>query len=197
MTLFIFWAAFFGLLYVGNLIWGFPGIIYMAIVFFGALIIYCEIRDIVINIQQAAQNEKERHVRDQEFKKQQKQAETQRLLRECAFEEACRTGVDVCEKCRTIKPKRCKCGKCIERGCEGYDYWAGPGECGKCYQKRKQKEFEDAVAVGLDVCYGCSTIEPDRCEEEGHCLVCAGTCSTCGCCLRCNTSAGSECTVCD
>lgn len=163
---------------------------------FVALIIYNFVKKLIDNAAyRANQRREEVAIQKELLEAQQKRAEEVRARQE-AWADALSSGLDVCEKCRTIKPKRCKCGKCIERRCEGYDYWAGPGECGKCYQKRKQKEFEDAVAAGLDVCYGCSTIEPDRCEEEGHCLVCAGTCSTCGCCLKCNTSAGSQCNDC-
>ena len=45
---------------------------------------------------------------------------------------------------------------------------------------------EPQTASEEDICSGCGTSSPERCDS-GHCLKCAGQCSVCDICLECRT----------
>ncbi len=96
---------------------------------------------------------------------------------------AIRAGVDVCQKCKTIRPLRCKCGKCIE-SCYCHRYDTTHHQCKDCSQSRKRKECLEAKELGEDVCWDCLTVNPDRCQFCGRCTKCQDTsgniCYDCG-----------------
>lgn len=95
------------------------------------------------------------------------------------FQQAEREGTNVCRDCKTINPKRCLCGKCIEYVKPCYDNCSSytGDECNKCYWRRKRRECEAAERRGEGVCWDCLTVRPSRCINEG-CNVC--TDSLCG-----------------
>ena len=67
----------------------------------------------------------------------------------------------------------------------------------KAEAKRQQiiAEVKLAETRGQDVCWGCKTIEPERCDQ-GHCQNCSGHCPCCGMCGECTGYGNSECNAC-
>jgi hypothetical protein len=94
--------------------------------------------------------------------------------KERIFLEAAGRGVDVCWNCKTIEPRRCTCGICLEWKCNKSYY----GKCRKC----RELICHSAEICGEDFCWRCLTIEPGRCS--------------CGNCLVCYNGSGNDCSVC-
>jgi hypothetical protein len=94
-------------------------------------------------------NERQRKInREIELEAQAKRqkAGAERLARlreeeEARFQQALRSGKDVCWNCKTVEPKRCRCGKCIA-SYKCHDYYRSNGECKECYWKCRRRKYE-------------------------------------------------------
>ncbi len=125
--------------------------------------------------------EQERKQRLEEANRIRKKEEKER------FQKAKAEGIDVCEKCETIRPRRCariQCKECIEVKCGG-SYYDSTKYCKRCQWILKREAYDRAKAQGIDVCDDCLTIHPSRCTE-----------GNCGKCLHCNQVGVGGCYEC-
>ena len=101
--------------------------------------------------------------------------------RDDAIAQAKRQGVYVCDRCKTIDPKRCsKCKAClICSQSSRYEHL-----CNFCWKGVATRECAHADNQGEDVCWDCLTVDPLRCR---HCDRCIG---------RCNSSSDGKCWQC-
>jgi len=83
---------------------------------------------------------------------------------------------DVCQRCKTVNPKRCACGTCISRKspCWENKSSSSDDECAACSRKEREAAYQAAKAKGWDVCDTCLAVSPRRCSS-----------SSCGACLEC------------
>ncbi|MBA3031032.1 MAG: hypothetical protein FP816_19770 [Desulfobacteraceae bacterium] len=109
--------------------------------------------------------EKQRQERFIQVNKKKEEKLLQEKRRNSEIEKAIRAGKDVCNNCKTIKPKRCSCGNCIESS-RCHISFQSNSQCTDCALK-------EAKQKGLDICYGCNTIRPSRCYC-GNCNTCYG-----------------------
>jgi len=68
-------------------------------------------------------------------------------------------------------------------------------EAARLREEAKTAPLRNAQAHGYDVCWGCESIDPERCSN-GHCLKCVGTCPGCGACGKCTGWGNNDCNIC-
>lgn len=125
-------------------------------------------------------------IETEEQQKQEEKKESDGERRYRLFREAESQGEDVCQECKSIKPRRCSnpsCGKCLMSYCCGRKGPDGTTLCVDCYTKEREEICREAEDEGENVCWECLTVNPIL-LECGHC--------NCNECAQC-----SECLICD